>query len=92
MSNAESFFDSEEEWQAWQQSMREVRKCPCQETRLHLQKAVNLLQALFDLQNGPPLEKYTRDWNCVMAYTAVELNQIEHDLGIVPVEVERGEP
>ena len=95
-------FETEEEWSEWQEKARKIcvshhHACACREARFaetekHLQKTVSLLQALFDLQNGPPLEKYTRDWNCVMAYTAVALNQIEHDLGIAPVEVERGDP
>ncbi len=33
-----------------------------------------VLQELYDVQNGPPMPKYTEDWKAVMAKTRALLN------------------
>lgn len=37
------------------------------------------LQALYDVQNGPPLEKYRDDWEAVMGKVVNILREVNHD-------------
>ena len=69
--------------------------CDCREARFaetekHLQKAVSLLQALFDLQNGPPTERRKSAWVEVMGQSVMFLGDMEQ-VGIVPTEIKRTE-
>lgn len=56
--------------------------CDCREARFsetekRLQQAVNLLQALFDLQNGQPTERRKNAWVEVMGQSILFLGDME---------------
>ena len=89
-------FSSEEEWSDWQQKARKVcishhYACQCREARFaetgrQLQRAVSLLQALFDLQNGPPTERRKKAWVEVMGQSVMFMGDME-EAGVVPTEI-----
>ena len=52
MSNAESFFETDEEWEEWDQSMREIRKCQqCEEL-------AGAVKSLMDFGNNESQSKH----------------------------------
>ena len=75
----------------WREELDKNKKdlmCLIDNCRLrgNLSQAVSLLQALFYLQNGPPLESRKNAWVEVMGQTLMFMRDMERG-GIVPTEI-----